>query len=116
MEFGGAVESPHLGVGVNGSKSLPGSALVDELHDLISDGQRGRRAEGGQLLFLLLLHLIRREKIRSRISNEQSTTLITLHYLFFQLGAKLIFQANIAESECFAIFRHLASRLHLLSI
>lgn len=43
------------GVGVNGGESLPGSALVDELQDLFGDGQGGRRAEGGQLLFILFL-------------------------------------------------------------
>lgn len=41
-------------VGVNGGESLPGSALVDELQDLLSDGQSGRGAEGGQLLLFLL--------------------------------------------------------------
>lgn len=39
------------------AESFSGSTLVDELQDLLRDGQRGRRAEGGQLLFILLLLL-----------------------------------------------------------
>lgn len=45
-------------VSVDGSEPLSGSTLVDELQDLLCDGQSGRRTEGGQLLFLLLLFLL----------------------------------------------------------
>lgn len=46
----------HRGVH-DGAETFSGSTLVDELQDLLCDGQSGRWAEGGQLLFILLLRL-----------------------------------------------------------
>lgn len=45
---------PHRGVH-DGAETFSGPTLVDELQDLLRDGQRGRRAEGGQLLLILVL-------------------------------------------------------------
>lgn len=56
LEDLGKLSSSHHGV-QNHAETFSGSTLVDELQDFLCDGQSGRRAEGGQLLFILLLLL-----------------------------------------------------------